>query len=517
MTIRMLIVDDEPVICQGLASTLPWSTLEIEVVGTAYDGKQALQMMESEQIDLILTDVCMPEIDGIGLTKQVTSLYPQTKIIMISGHDEFQYARQALRLGVEDYLLKPVDIDELLELVKRVSTDIVLQKKQDNLLKEDILSQAVLHFLFKAPIYIEQEKINDIISTNFRVIVSSIFEFHQLESMYTDEEIEIVKEEWKTRIGLGLAEANVRFFSIFGHKNELITVCYSDDSRNLAEALIRIVCEGLSDWKHPLQLRVSNIHSQLDEIVAVYQEVTEVMVKGYKQSVLFTSERMVEQQKISYPKEQELKLREAILNQNKGEVIVIVTDLFHDFQTKGLDLSQVLHITRELVVIIKNRLQEMMSAKALQDVKLNIQEKIDLKVYNTHKSIEQLVGSDLLAIMKAIEKKDNNHWIIENAQKYIRENFQKDIKASEVAEHHFITPNYFSMLFKQETGQSFSEYLNRLRIEKAADLLSRTSNKVFEISEYVGYKEYKYFVQIFKKHMGVTPTQYRRLNTTKIK
>src|SRR5699024_9732315 len=110
--------------------------------------------------------------------------------------------------------------------------------------------------------------------------------------------------------------------------------------------------------------------------------------------------------------------------------------------------------------------------------------------------------------------KNDHHWIIESAKSYIESNFQQDIKASDVAEEHLITPNYFSMLFKRKTGYSYSEYLNMIRINKASELLIKESNRVYEIAEYVGYKEYKYFAHIFKKQLGITPTEYRRMNVS---
>jgi len=252
MSISMLIVDDEPIISQGLRYTIPWETYGVDVIGEAADGKEALEIIAQQPVDLVLTDVRMPEMDGIELAKTIQAEFPVTRVIIISGYEEFEYAREALRYGVRDYLLKPVDIDQLLDTVQKMKEEIVREKESS-------------------------------------------------------------------------------------------------------------VQEEQNNWTAFLQK----------------------------------------------------------------------------------------------------------------------------------------------------ENEEKKSWVIEKAKEYILAHFQGDLKASEVANELHITPNYFSMIFKKEMGKSFNEYLNDIRIEKAKYLLMDTSDRVFEIATEVGYKEYKYFVQVFRKKTGMTPTDYR--------
>jgi two-component system response regulator YesN len=124
MIIKMLIVDDEPIICQGLRQTIPWDTIGVEVVGEAYDGVEALQFVTRQHVDLVLTDIHMDGMDGLELAKGLKELLPQIRIIILSGYDDFEYARQALRLGIEDYLLKPVNIEELMAMVQSIGKEL---------------------------------------------------------------------------------------------------------------------------------------------------------------------------------------------------------------------------------------------------------------------------------------------------------------------------------------------------------------------------------------------------------
>jgi len=251
MNINLLIVDDEPIITQGLRYTIPWDTYGIKVIGEAEDGEEALEILRKQQVDIVLTDVRMPVMDGIELARTINEQMPRTRVIIISGYDEFEYAREAIRFGVKDYLLKPVDIDELLERVNSLKREIIAEKEASRNLENTVLQEVKL------------------------------------------------ENEWK------------------------------------------------------------------------------------------------------------------------------------------------------------------------------------------------------------------KSWMVEKAKEYIQAHFHEDLKASEVANEMHITPNYFSMIFKKEMGKSFNEYLNDLKIEKAKHLLINTSDRVFEIAKEVGYKEYKYFVQVFRKKTGMTPTDFR--------
>ncbi|MDQ0206956.1 response regulator transcription factor [Alkalicoccobacillus murimartini] len=345
MNMKMLIVDDEPVICQGLAQTIDWQSIGVEVVGLAFNGRQALQKVEQNQVDIILTDISMPDMDGLELAACIVQQHPDTKMIIISGYDDFEYARQAIRLGVEDYLLKPVDVDELMGLVKNVSEKIMLDRKVN-----------------------------------------------------------------------------------------------------------------------------------------------------------------------SYPKEAELCLVESVLMQDEEKVKACIADTVSVMKANDYSFRQTVHVCQELELVLKRKLQERLPNRPLDEVELHLQNEMEVQEVTTLSAIEEIFVNDVIRILGEVDQSKQNHWVIENIKRYIDKNYQLDLRASELAEQHFITPNYFSMLFKQETGKSFSEYLNGLRIQKASELLLDTSNKVFEIAEFVGYKEYKYFVQVFKKKLGLTPTLYRRLN-----
>ena len=200
MTLKMIIVDDEPIVSQGLAQTIPWEEFGVEIIGIAYNGKQGLELLEQETVDLVLTDISMPEMDGLEMAEHVFHDYPNTKIIMFSGYDEFEYARKAVRLGVEDYLLKPVDLDELIGLVQKVKQSLVRTRQTSARRHKEMLAQAVLHQLFDAPQASELQEEMQKFRRPYRLVLSELNDYAIWAQTHTDLDMQQFKTEWKQRL-----------------------------------------------------------------------------------------------------------------------------------------------------------------------------------------------------------------------------------------------------------------------------------------------------------------------------
>ncbi|WP_199868547.1 helix-turn-helix domain-containing protein, partial [Virgibacillus senegalensis] len=174
-------------------------------------------------------------------------------------------------------------------------------------------------------------------------------------------------------------------------------------------------------------------------------------------------------------------------------------------------------VARGVVSSVYERYQGLMRKKT--DLDATLLHSLDFQCYNTYQAIQFLFENDIRNLMNKCQLThvENNNWLMERAETYIKNYYTTDIKAQEVADVINISPNYFSSLFKQRTGRNFNEYVNVLRVEQAKTLLADTPFKVREVAEQVGYHEYKYFVEVFKKFVGMTPTEYRKWNTTPVK
>lgn len=208
----------------------------------------------------------------------------------------------------------------------------------------------------------------------------------------------------------------------------------------------------------------------------------------------------------------EKNLIHALFQENDGELRQQIDEIMQEFRESGSLIKEIWQAFQELVIILQRRLR---AAGIDLTGYLNIfhSQEIDLLVHNSYRAMESLLRAELASMFSLIHNSltGKNHWLADRVKSYIEARYNKDIKASEVAAWLKITPNYFSILFKQKFGKGFAEYLNEVRIEQAKVKLSGTDDRVFEIAESVGYKEYKYFCSIFKTYTGVTPTQYRKL------
>ncbi|QMV44713.1 helix-turn-helix domain-containing protein [Cohnella cholangitidis] len=189
-----------------------------------------------------------------------------------------------------------------------------------------------------------------------------------------------------------------------------------------------------------------------------------------------------------------------------------VEEMFAFYRRHRFLLSEIAASNDELFTLLRQRLRQ----SGVSDIELGRNDLIDLNAYNSYKLVQAIVMDEMGQLYQLIDKNgiDKTYWIIEKVKKHLADQYRNNLKAFEVAAWLKITPSYFSFIFKQGTGKSFSEYMNELRIDHAKQLLVSTHDKVFEIAEQVGYKEYKYFVTVFKSHTGVTPKEYRKLNAS---
>jgi two-component system, response regulator YesN len=517
MSIKILIVDDEPIICQGLRLTIPWETYGFEVVGEAFDGKQALEYLFHHPIDIVLTDVRMPEMDGIQLAKAIYEQTPQTRVIVISGYEEFEYARESFRWGVKDYLLKPVDIDELLTILQKLKVDIALERESDQKQHHDQIQQ------YFTQLILSQQPVNDVVleEHTFCVIGSELENYATLIERYSQSELEQIRLQWKNMFSSLFSNSHHKSLSFFTHPNLLLTFCYTEQDAYTLENDIEFLLKKVKeDWNGiaPLTFGISNVFQDFTTAKIAYEQVLEGLEhKETLKNLPIVNIKLEKQQRKSSTKINELILVEALFRQDMNELKIHVDQLFESLSSKQYHFSAIVEVCCELYMTIERRLREVLSESALIDSNFHLSKPIDLHTYNSNEWLKRLFLEDLEKCLTLIsnENMGKKSWVVEKAKDYILSHFHRDLKASEVANEIHITPNYFSMIFKKEFGQSFNEYLNELRIEKAKRLLTETSDRIFEIAEEVGYKEYKYFVQVFRKKTCMSPTEYREYKATK--
>ncbi|GIQ65577.1 hypothetical protein PACILC2_41450 [Paenibacillus cisolokensis] len=509
--VNMLIVDDEPIICEGLRYTIEWEKFGVSVVGEAYDGEEALRIIREQEVDFVLSDVRMDGMDGIQLAEQLNLHYPHIRLVIISGYEEFEYARRAMRVGVKDYLLKPVRIDELIQVVQDIVASVRKNKAATN--KEE-------HLLWFSGMIKDAARNGQAVPPSlkggfYRLIASQWKDFAERFSRLSADDYQNMQERWLQWMDERLISHGIRSISVFDHKNMLFTLAIADTE--LSDSAWRLLLEdAMQGWDGSggLCCGVSAAFRELEQTGARSAEAREALLHHVLTdgTVLFPDDPAVRklESKPDIPfKDWVQSIVSALFKQDPGEIRSLVGSFFAALKNRRLLLPDAVRVYDELLVLLRLRLRQ----SGLNQPEQSRGASIDLNVYNSYSSIETLALNEMEQLMRLVDQSgiDKSFWIIERAKKYLSEHYRDDVKASEIAEWLKITPSYFSLLFKQSTGKSFKEYMNELRMEQAKHLLATTHEKVFEIANEVGYKEYKYFVSVFKSYTGMTPKEYRAL------
>nr|WP_263326408.1 response regulator [Neobacillus sp. Marseille-Q6967] len=514
MSFKMLIVDDEPIIGRGLSLTIPWSEHGIEIAGIAYNGAEAIEKIKAHgEIDIVITDVRMPKMDGIELAACLAQTYPRIKIVIISGYDEFKYAQKAIQSGVQDYLLKPVDVEELLTIISKITNDLQKQNSESQQVFMTLLENAIYQQVFDVQLKNQYEWE---ITENVRLypILSMMNEYVSTTQYMTDEELEEMNSNWSSLIETHLRNKGYDSVSIFTDQNILLTCVVGELNHKEMIAILKEIQSSYS-----LSFVVNNCDVPINELSGAYQELCSgikhlpFLPEGY---VVVPAEEPLHTDWQPLSDEMESHLINAIFQVNESKINTLTDELFKLFEEKQLYLEDLVQLCKRLLTKIVERYASLFR-KNHHEIDLVFEQEVDVNQYNSFVQLKKLFKEDIENVTKELAAKniENSDWLIERAVNYIKTYYASNIKAHEVADFINISPNYFSTLFKQNTGKSFNEYINELRVEQAKVLLEETPFKVNEIAEKVGYHEYKYFVEIFKKISGLTPTQYRKLLSTK--
>ncbi|MFD2115096.1 response regulator [Paenibacillus yanchengensis] len=523
---KLIIVDDEPIICEGLQKTIDWSSLNVEVMGVAYDGEQALQLITKINPQIVITDIRMEGMDGLQLAEQIKQQYPHISVIIISGYEDFEYARQAMRLQVKDYLLKPVDITELMEVVQKTISRMKEHHTEDHTSEDDMLW--FLHTILgkptiTSPSLLLQQETDDIA---YVVIVSELAYFSENYINIVTTEREQLQAEWQQLVECSLQTLSAYSVIVFSHVNRLFALVRIDQDAvhhiDWTALLIDKANKGKRiDGQH-VRYAISDPFKQLEEVAEISMQVKQMLPYYH-----LTSEQVITvnryNQLVQQKKQSQLTdfnayfsktLAGILFRQEEAESIAYVAQFFEYVRREKFMPAEVLRLMMEQMTLLRQRLRQSgLELNMLGDKK----QQIDISIYNTYEALERLFMEQVELLAEKVEEQITNKWFwaIEKATQYMAEHYNEDIRASDVAAWLNITASHFSSIFKKNTGKSFKEYMNNIRMEQACRLLETTNDKVFEIADQVGYSEYKYFVSIFKQQTGLTPKEYRAMKAGK--
>lgn len=538
---RLLIAEDELWLRKRLVSTIDWSSYGISEVYEAEDGGEALEIALKEKPDIVITDIRMPELSGIDLMKKLNENSIFSKMIVVSGYDDFEYAQGALRMGAINYLLKPVDEEELLDSVKRCVEELKKEKNKETVFDKQLAaSEMLMEHIYEDLIFETSEKrTEELLQKLSRKEIGFPFQSAAVVNMQVREHTFFVNDKVKSDmwsvyqwLRRNLQEDCYECQYLYMRGSQIVLLLFGDDP----EAKFM---ERVENW---VQLILEALQKELN--ISLFMSAGDVTddFSGIHRSYEMAQEKIKE-------KRAEEKRILALRNQEtEQELNTRFDDVYGEYDFKLL-IKEIRNgdsekAQTELQAILQSSSRRLQSADMmkLQLFYMNFINRIagaclpECEAYADELAMQCMtvmreliyIGSDTIVtemwdcLKKFVEKlvevyQENNgkrkHWMIDQVLQYVEENYNTALSTRDIAGRFFMNTSYFSKLFHEQMGCTFSNYLINVRVEKAKMMLTQTNMKLYDIAEAVGYTNVQYFSTIFKEKEGLTPSAFRQMRS----
>jgi two-component system, response regulator YesN len=521
MSYKVFFVEDEIVTREGIRDNVDWKANGFEFCGEASDGEIALQLLQTVRPDVLITDIKMPFMDGLQLCKIVREAMPSVEIVILSGHDEFEYAQAAIKLGVTEYLLKPVTVQNLNDVLQKIAAKLDQEKtERENLRKlQDQVAenQAILaeRFLLKLVVgavssteAIEKSQILglDLIAKYYLVVI--------IKTEFADRTDQFDYDEYKQvqQIITDIVDNNPDVFLLKKDWEELVMLMKGNTPEYLQEErdlLLERIKREVQKTRYQL---IIGVGEPKNRTAYIYQSFVEALV-----NIQNAANGNKPDSRNAVDKEELLKVdRSAVENYLRSGVKEDFEQFFDSF-------IRPIGVTALKSYLIKNYIfvdVVLATTKFLDDFGGNIDQVVSEfnsieTILANIKTIDQLREQVYKILVSALVFRDSKMaspyvGIIKQAKEYIDQHYtDPNLMLNEVAAQVNLSSSYFSVIFSQETRQTFKECLTEIRIKKAKELLRTTTLKSVEIAYQIGYSDPHYFSFVFKKNTGLSPAEFR--------
>lgn len=535
--LKLLIVDDEPDICELIHKLIDWEAFDFLSLGSVQNGIDAMEIILRQKPDIVITDIQMPGMTGLEMIEKACQMDLQTSFIVISGYREFEYAQQAIRFGVEEYLLKPINKTDLNLVLKRlVQEKGAVQQRQDhaaNLQSELLRKNAILR----------GNELRQTVMDPNRTFNTELFTFQPGEFL-----VAVVHASFKDRSGIDTdAISNVLENIALRIQDRFKDSCF--DCEYVLNDCNAYVFMNYSDDLHlSYKERRDSLQLLLREISVQYQNLCITFALGspfYSEKdigravetaehanclrLYAGSAKVVEHVKLhsqlsnivcAFSIEDRQRLFQLVESLQKAEACSLVHSVYQAFENSGsYDICNLFQVTRSMILQLRYQI-------STQGLREEVYQPLDSgQMIPTESDIHtQLANCDSIPDLcsflcsyisaeidycKALQQQKVGE-PIRIAQEYVRTHINRQISLEDVSAQAYVSPGYFSTLFKERTGKNFSDYVIEMRIEEAKRLLRQPALSISEVADRVGYADARHFSKVFQKAVGVKPTAYRK-------
>lgn len=508
---RILIVDDEYLLRQGIKHLVDWNKEGFQIVGEASNGNEALDLIERLKPHIIISDIVMPVMDGVDLVKIVKTKYPEIQIVILSGYSDFNYVKDTFKLGVNDYILKPkLNPEELLVLLKNTASNIpnftISTSENNNTLNADKLLSKLISGFDKS---FDEEEIQSIFPhdtfcltggniKNLANITSK--DFLSLKSIL----LKAAKNHLKDLVYYEINVSNDIFLILINFKNE-------NYSRVLEQ--INIMLSDVLKKVPETFFVLSNVFSSLYNLEDIYINNFKPLL-GYK--FYFKGKNLISYENL--PKNTSKEKFDFKYYSDEIYRLNIDTALSYLKEYLCTAINNCSINEFELKTLFQNALYNIINI--LDELNFDIEEMDNSKREYFQRIDETKSADELLHLLESIanqiykllnnNQRSLNDTMIDKIIEYISEHYYEQLSLKQVADKFHFNYYYLSSYFSSHHKEGFNEYLNKIRVEKAAELLRNDGIAVSEISFMVGYSDHSYFCKVFKKFKKLTPSKYRK-------
>jgi two-component system response regulator YesN len=526
MNRSLLIVDDEELIRQGIIARLEYLNIKPSAIYEAESGIKALEVMKVHEVDIVITDIRMSDMDGISFIQRALPLYPEVQFIILSGYAEFAYAEQAIRLGVKAYLLKPISNEALKEAIEGAVSRIEEREKLRRVVSEGTHSMAEMkNYLFEKNVndllhdeeVFKRKHVYDEVDTEFNLKnqwlmlgIINVDGSSYDQKNFKHKDIDLILFSIKNVFMELESKCKKIIVNNFADRNQLYTII-SHERKGILRKEAELLFTRLQNimWKS-MGISITIGISTEKEILSTectkeaQEALLERMIHGNSNIYFYNDIKILSRDQ--FPTAEFNMLNQYIERHDVANIEFMINIIFSEEQVKKYNITYI----RVAWVRIINMLLRAANTTPMQVEKLVL----NLEYLDSFHTLMELKSYLYSLILECIQSKGdvdiNSKNKIKLAIKYINDNYNIDIAIHELAEKFSMSPNYFSSIFKRETGQTTVNYIKSIRIKKACEFLKYSDKSVADIAKEVGYQDSQYFFKVFKKATGQTPLTYRR-------
>ena len=509
---RVIIVDDEPVIRRGLRETIEWDALGLEVAGEAADGAEALRLIEEIRPEIRITDIRMPEMDGIRLIQEVKKLDYNVKITILSGYSDYDYLKAAIRLGVDNYLLKPIDNDELISNLKNAVSEIEketaasLQIRQGTVLLRSNTLRRLMAGL------ISQEELKE--KAEFLGIPLDAGQYLCAVCSVSRQVPDDRRDVFFRDTIAGKSRERLAFQDGDGNLALLLILDTPADRAAIRQELEALAEKAVREHGIPLMIGAGCMADGAEQIRASYESAREALEYGAvlkNGGVIWYDEVPEKTQDLQIPDRIDYEQMKEFIRRGEQDALKAFLESTLDAMVKEAGSSH--HRIRNLMMHIAVRTTDCFrtiygSMNAFREpAGFDFAELFTLRSYHDMRDWLFRLCDGLFAANRTLLGRSTS--IVGLAVDYITKHYREGVTLRQVAADCHVNTSYLGQIFRKETGSAFTDYVNALRIQEACRLLADPTLKVYEVAEQVGFTDYHYFLKIFKKVTGKSPTDMR--------